>query len=306
MSGASDGEEESDRLASAAEALAVLLDAGISPPSAWRHVGRTNPHPRIRRVAARIEAGASVDDALAAEAGSSGHDGGLPALAAAWIVADAAGSPLSPALRGAAAALRDRAEVVREVGVALSGPRSTARLVSWLPLVGVGFSLLLGVDVLGVLTGNPVGPAVLGAGAGLAVLGRLWTAALVRRATPRGDVPGAEEELVAIAVRSGLSIERSRRLVVESGERLGIVASDGAAIDEVLDLAERAGAPAAELLTSAATQRRRAARATGRRAAAELGVRLLLPLALCVLPSFLLLGVAPIVLGLISSTVEGF
>ncbi|ERK72364.1 hypothetical protein N136_01288, partial [Leifsonia aquatica ATCC 14665] len=59
-------------------------------------------------------------------------------------------------------------------------------------------------------------------------------------------------------------------------------------------------------LASAAEQHRRSARASGRRAAADLGVRLLLPLALCVLPSFLLLGVAPMVLGLISSTVEGF
>jgi len=306
MSVARDGEEEADRIASAAEALAVLLDAGIAPPSAWRHVGRASPHPLIRRVVALVEAGAPVEDALAREAGGSGRDDGVSALAAAWIVAVAAGSPLSPALRGAAAALRDRAEVAREVEVALSGPRSTARLVGWLPLVGIGFSLLLGVDVLGVLTGTPVGVGLLGVGAMLAVAGRLWTAALVRRATPRGGIPGLEEELIVIGVGSGLSIERARRLVAEASDRLGLDTADGAAVDEVLELAERAGAPAAELLTSAAQQRRRSARASGRRAAADLGVRLLLPLALCVLPSFLLLGVAPMVLGLISSTVEGF
>jgi len=306
MSVARDGEEEADRIASTAEALAVLLDAGIAPPSAWRHVGRASPHPLIRRVVALVEAGAPVEDALAREAGGSGRDDGVSALAAAWIVAVAAGSPLSPALRGAAAALRDRAEVAREVEVALSGPRSTARLVGWLPLVGIGFSLLLGVDVLGVLTGTPVGVGLLGVGAMLAVVGRLWTAALVRRATPRGGIPGLEEELIVIGVGSGLSIERARRLVAEASDRLGLGAADGAAVDEVLELAERAGAPAAELLTSAAQQRRRSARASGRRAAADLGVRLLLPLALCVLPSFLLLGVAPMVLGLISSTVEGF
>ena len=306
MSVGRDGEEEADRIASAAEALAVLLDAGIAPPSAWRHVGRASPHPLIRRVVALVEAGAPVEDALAREAGGSGRDDGVSALAAAWIVAVAAGSPLSPALRGAAAALRDRAEVAREVEVALSGPRSTARLVGWLPLVGIGFSLLLGVDVLGVLTGTPVGVGLLGVGAMLAVAGRLWTAALVRRATPRGGIPGLEEELIVIGVGSGLSIERARRLVAEASDRLGLDTADGAAVDEALELAERAGAPAAELLTSAAQQRRRSARASGRRAAADLGVRLLLPLALCVLPSFLLLGVAPMVLGLISSTVEGF
>lgn len=306
MSRSHDGEEEADRVASAAEGLAVLLDAGIAPASAWGHVGRASPHLLIRQVAARIDAGSSVEDALTAEAVASARDGGVSALAAAWNVAVAAGSPLSPALRGAAAALRDRAEVVREVDVALSGPRSTARLVGWLPLVGVGFSLLLGVDVLGVLTGSPLGVGLLGAGAVLAGVGRLWTAALVRRATPRGEVPGLEEELIVIAVNSGLSIERSRRLAAEASGKAGLATVDGSAVDEVLALAERAGAPAAELLASAAEQRRRSARASGRRAAADLGVRLLLPLALCVLPSFLLLGVAPMVLGLISSTVEGF
>ncbi|GAA0428772.1 type II secretion system F family protein [Leifsonia naganoensis] len=306
MSRLRDREDEADRIASAAEGLAVLLDAGIAPSSAWRHVGRASPHPVVRQVAARIEGGSTVEDALAAEAGVSGSDGGVAALSAVWRVAVAAGSPLSPALRGAAAALRDRAEVAREVEVALSGPRSTARLVGWLPLVGLGFSLLLGVDVLGVLTGSPVGLGLLGAGGALGVVGRIWTAALVRRATPRGGVPGLEEELIVIALSSGLSIERSRRLAAEAFGMAELGTAESSAVDGVLELAERAGAPAAELLASAAEQHRRSARASGRRAAADLGVRLLLPLALCVLPSFLLLGVAPMVLGLISSTVEGF
>jgi tight adherence protein B len=306
MSRLRDREEEAERIASAAEGLAVLLDAGIAPSSAWRHVGRASLHPVIRQVAARIEGGSAVEDALTAEAGAPGRDGGVAALSAVWSVAVAAGSPLSPALRGAAAALRDRAEVAREVEVALSGPRSTARLVGWLPLVGLGFSLLLGVDVLGVLTGSPIGLGLLGAGGALGVVGRVWTAALVRRSTPRGGVPGLEEELIVIALSSGLSIERSRRLAAETFGMAELATAESSAVDGVLELAERAGAPAAELLASAAEQHRRSARASGRRAAADLGVRLLLPLALCVLPSFLLLGVAPMVLGLISSTVEGF
>lgn len=317
-SGRDDEEDATDLLASTAEALAVLLDAGLAPSSAWRHVGAASRLSEIRRVATRIEGGEPVEDALVAEAtrtgrerhgegaGSPANDGGLSALAAAWVVAASAGSPLSPALRAAATALRDRADVAREVDVALSGPRSTARLVGWLPLVGVGLSLLLGIDVFGALTGTPVGIALLVAGVGMALWGRTWTAALVRRATPRGDVPGTEEELIVIALRSGLSIDHSRRLVADAESRLGLDASDGRDVDGVLKLAERAGAPAAELLASAAAQRRRVARAAGRRRASDLGVQLVLPLAVCILPSFLLLGVAPVVLGLISSTIAGF
>ncbi|GIT80939.1 hypothetical protein LLS1_26080 [Leifsonia sp. LS1] len=354
-------ETDADALAGAAEALAVLLDAGVAPTSAWRHVGRAGAPPSVRRVAARIEAGAAVEDALAEESlaeqsasvrrtmrGSArgrsrdspqgrGSSRGLPdpwasseaavrapttgagppgeasvsggplaTLAAAWAVAVAAGAPLSPALRGAADALRDRAEVARDVEVALSGPRATARLVSWLPLAGAASAMLLGVDIVGALGSGPVGGMLLTAGAALGIAGRRWTASLVRRAAPSGDVPGTTEELTAIALSSGLSVERSRRLVAETCDRLDLPGGSDAAIDDILELAARAGAPAAELLSSSAVQRRRTARAAGRTAAARLGVQLLMPLAVCVLPSFLLLGVAPVMLALISSTVAGF
>lgn len=303
---ARDIDADADVFATATEALAVLLDAGIAPSSAWRHVGATTSHPRIRRIASLVEAGRPVEDAVVAEALASPGDDGLTALAAAWLVASSAGSPMSTALRGAASALRDRADIAREVDVALSGPRSTARFIAWLPAVGIGFALLLGVDVVGVLTGSPVGLVLLVLGASLAFAGRAWTGAMVRRATPDGAVPGWGEELLVSALRAGLSIDRAQRLVADAERRLGAQPSDGREIGSVLDLSARSGAPAAELLASSAAQRRRAARASGRRGAAELGVRLLLPLTLCVLPSFLLLGVAPVVLGLISSTAVGF
>ncbi len=65
-----------------------------------------------------------------------------------------------------------------------------------------------------------------------------------------------------------------------------------------LGLAARAGAPGAALLRDAATElRRRRAREAQRRAAA-LGVRLVLPLGVCALPAFALVGVVPVVLAL--------
>jgi tight adherence protein B len=304
-----DAETEADELAAAVEALAVLLDVGIAPESAWHHVGRRARHAGVGRVAARIVAGATVLDALAAEVRSSGQataGASLGPLSAAWEVATRAGTPLGPVLRGTAAAMRDRADVLREVEIALSGPRSTARLVGWLPVVGLGFALLVGVDPVGALAATPLGVVLLGSGAVLGVAGRVWTRSQVRRASPAASVAGLGEELLVIALGSGLSVSGAMALVGDTCTRLRLPPPDERSIGEVLELAERAGAPAAQLLASAADQRRRVARADGRRDAAELGVRLLLPLALCVLPSFLLLGVAPVVLGLISSTVAGF
>ncbi|WXF90273.1 hypothetical protein WDV91_12795 [Curtobacterium flaccumfaciens pv. flaccumfaciens] len=74
---------------------------------------------------------------------------------------------------------------------------------------------------------------------------------------------------------------------------------------EVLDLARRAGVPAAGLLRRAAEDVRDEAAADGLVAAERLAVRLVLPLGVCVLPAFVLVGVVPVVVGVLSSTVGG-
>ena len=83
-------------------------------------------------------------------------------------------------------------------------------------------------------------------------------------------------------------------------ERCGIEAEDrsgaGATIAEVLALSSRAGVPAAALLRSEAEEARRDARSEGERKAATLSVTLMLPLGLCILPAFMLLGVAPLLI----------
>ena len=74
----------------------------------------------------------------------------------------------------------------------------------------------------------------------------------------------------------------------------------------MLALSARAGVPAAALLRAEADEARRDARAAAQKAAAVLGVRLMIPLGVCVLPAFMALGVAPLLIAVISSTVAGF
>ena len=133
---------------------------------------------------------------------------------------------------------------------------------------------------------------------------RFWSARLVAAAAPRLVTPGLGLDLVAIAVSGGISIPRALALVEEVRTRCGL-ADDGsrAVLAEVLDLSRRAGVPAAGLLRSEAEEARRAARATGDRRAATLAVTLMMPLGVCVLPAFLLLGVAPLLISVVSSTV---
>lgn len=270
--------------------LAVLLQAGVPPARAWRYLADTGDADAARIVAA-VDGGTALTDAIAAPGGS------WRDVAAAWRVAETVGAPLAESLRGIATALRDAAEGADEVRVALAEPAGTARLMAWLPLVGVVLGLALGFDTVIVLTTNPTGIACLVAGALLIFAAHRWTGALVRRARPQPGVAGLHAELLAIALSGGVSLERAAAIV----ERANGPPPDASA-DSILVLSRTAGVPAVELLRAAAAMARHTSRTAGRLRAARLSSKLLVPLGVCTLPAFLLLGVAPMLLSVVTST----
>lgn len=140
-------------------------------------------------------------------------------------------------------------------------------------------------------------------------------------------------ELVAAAVRSGAGVPRALEAVGHAvggpdGESLGRAsaalrlgagwegawAAAGAAPEDPddqprcpprLDLLRRAlrgawddGAAPGEALRAAAAEHRHERRAAARTAAARLAVRLVLPLGICYLPAFVLVGLVPVLLAL--------
>ncbi|MEV8214394.1 type II secretion system F family protein [Leifsonia sp. NPDC077715] len=294
-----------DAVAALTESLAVLLDAGLTPRSAWVAVASHSGDPIARRVvdalASRTSCARAVNDVATSDAAATDD---LRAVAAAWSVAERAGSPLGPTLRSVAETVRDVAEAEREAEVALSGPRATARLVAWLPAAGALLSVGVGADILGAAT-TTVGAATLAAGLAIMVAGRWWMRTLLRRNLARSPIPGIAEELAAVSLAGGSSASAALEAAHRAARESNLPALDDGAARRILELAASAGAPAAELLTAAARQQRRVARAEARQRAATLGVRLMLPLGVCVLPSFLLLAVAPLVLSLLSSTTAG-
>src|SRR5690606_670956 len=136
-----------------------------------------------------------------------------------------------------------------EVRIALAEPAGTARLMLWLPLVGLLLGLALGFDTLGVAISNPIGTDSVLLGGALLLAGRAWTRALVRRAQPEPGVAGLHAELLAVALSGGASIERARRIVDDEHEPSE---RDRARIGRVLRLSAAAGVPAVELLRAAA------------------------------------------------------
>lgn len=149
-----------------------------------------------------------------------------------------------------------------------------------------------------------------------------------RRRAARSGLDGAlVAELLAATLAGGLAVPQALRSVAAAGEASGLD-TDGqlaAALDllagaaaasapvaqlvpaplrpvaEAVEFAMSTGAPVVPLLVQAATVARRRRRDAGVRASGRLAASLVLPLGLCALPGFLLLGVAPVVVRLVSS-----
>ncbi len=276
----------------AVRTLAVLLQAGAVPLNAWRHLADSGDAHAVR-VVERCGDGMPLIAAIEAEGGPWAD------VAAAWEIATTVGAPLADVLRSLAETMRDTASAEDDVRIALAEPAGTARLLLWMPFAGLLLGFALGFDTLAILVSNPIATACLVAGLLLVLAARTWTRRLLRRAQPEPGTPGMHAELVAVALSGGASIDRSLRLVDDSPARDRLSDAD---TGRVLELSRAAGVPAGELLRASSAQERHDARVRGRLRAAKLSSQLLIPLGVCTLPAFLLLGVAPLMLSVLSTT----
>ena len=248
-------------------------------------------------------------------------------------MSESAGAPLATSLERAAEHAEERIDALLGRQSALAAPRATGRILSWLPLLGLGLGVLMGSDPVGVLTGSILGALTGLLGLGLAFAGRRWTAALVHRAEVEsaagsgGDqtsnVPPVDTalvlELLAAQLRAGLAplaalgtlseALNSRPLHtvcqrLQMGSGWGNAWSGSAArtfgeLRDALAPAYTGGAPSTALLLSLADAHRLSERRAAERAAGKLSVALVVPLGLCSLPAFICLGIVPILISLL-------
>lgn len=250
-------------------------------------------------------------------------------------MSESAGAPLATSLERAAEHAEERIDALLGRQSALAAPRATGRILSWLPLLGLGLGVLMGSDPVGVLTGSILGALTGLLGLGLAFAGRRWTAALVHRAeveSTRAGHTGGEQalnaptvdtalvlELLAAQLRAGLAPLAALGTLAEAlssrplhtvcqhlqmGSGWGSAWSGSAAgtfgeLRDALAPAYTGGAPSAALLLSLADAHRLSERRAAERAAGKLSVALVVPLGLCSLPAFICLGIVPILISLL-------
>lgn len=250
-------------------------------------------------------------------------------------MSESAGAPLATSLERAAEHAEERIDALLGRQSALAAPRATGRILSWLPLLGLGLGVLMGSDPVGVLTGSILGALTGMLGLGLAFAGRRWTAALVHRAeveSTRAGHTGGEQalnaptvdtalvlELLAAQLRAGLAPLAALGTLAEAlnsralhtvcqrlqmGSNWGSAWSGSAAgtfgeLRDALAPAYTGGAPSTALLLSLADAHRLSERRAAERAAGRLSVALVVPLGLCSLPAFICLGIVPILISLL-------
>ncbi|WP_265520321.1 type II secretion system F family protein [Oerskovia flava] len=153
--------------------VGALLRAGASPAVAWQRAAEVRADPR----------GIPDVDALAERVG-----GLAPArsVVAACRLAAEVGSPLTAVLDQVAATLAAEAEARAEREASLAGPRATARVLLWLPAVGVLLGSALGADPVAQALDGGLGSAAVVGGVVLLVVGRRWTARMVGAARAAG------------------------------------------------------------------------------------------------------------------------
>ena len=256
---------------------------------------------------------------------------GVPGAVASCRLSTALGAPLADILEAVAGGVAESGHAEASRRAALAGPRTTARLLACLPVVGLGLGMLVGADPTALLLDGGLGSAVGVLGIVLMVVGHLVTRRLIRAATADGDV--VDEALVLDLAASALSAGASvpgvltalgQALEEESAGVVGRALLLGASWEEAwrapdddqwrarrtrLEACLRpgweAGASPAALLAATAARLRAGRHARDEEAAERLAVRLVLPLGACHLPAFVILGIAPVVASVGMSMLTG-
>lgn len=329
--------------------VADALRAGASPEQAWGRVG------------VLVRDGLPIASTVRAV---TGDETITAAVLAAARLAEVLGTSAAPTLDAVWRTMEEEADAAVRRATALAGPAASARVLAWLPALGLALGVALGVNPIAVLLDPRGGWLLLAGGLAASAVGRWWSGRLLRRATavastderddeptarprggpagPGGRLQGLVEpppgeavaipvavvlDLVAAACESGASVPRTLGGVgaavggrrgaglAEAGSRLvggapwamawAALPPGLSPVAEALRPAWEDGASPVAAVRAAARARRRAHHARALAAAERLGVQLLLPLALCHLPAFVVLGIVPVLVSFLAQPATG-
>lgn len=322
--------------------IATRLEAGASIENAWsttlhRLDARldfsaiqdfvAHPRPGLRERFVYLRAGQTVQaNPLARVRHPEAAAQALRGMLIATQVATQVGAPLAEILNRVADGIAATLETAAKRHTAQVGPKATARLLGVLPLAALGMAQFIGVDVIDMAFRGGINTWVFVVGLALMVAGNLWSTAMIRKATgglASGLDPTLAMDIIAACQQNGVSLTSTLQAVSVASEEpdLTVVARMlllGADWDEawaqadakwvdlasVLQPAWEEGASPVPLLVRGASRTRAAEIHRALDAAERLGVRLMIPLGVCLLPAFFALGIVPVVVSTIEDLIS--
>ena len=173
---------------------AALLSAGRALSQLWPEVAQAHhpcswkPAPEdpdpgccIHHVVNRQHAVSLLNHPYFAQVTGPGQTNDWQQLAATLTLAQHTGMSLSQVLYRLADALEAGEDAQQAREAASAGPKSTANLLAWLPVAGLGLAHMLGASIGQLLTSG-TGWILLISGAALAAVGRIWTRRMMKTA----------------------------------------------------------------------------------------------------------------------------
>jgi tight adherence protein B len=221
-----------------------------------------------------------------------------------WGLAVQIGGPITLTLERLAEVFDRQQKNLSEIQLAFAGPQATARLVSWLPLAALALAQLVGMNPLGAVTGSAAGLVSVLLGLGLLAVGQRWSKRLLSKANSTALDPGAFIDAVLVGLQGGLPLRKSELAAKEHFKvvfQQEVSEKDLALIKSVAELARDSGAALTKILAAEADRLREQERYQTSEQIARLGIRLMIPLGVAVLPAFILIAIVPIAISLLSN-----
>jgi len=188
--------------------------------------------------------------------------------------------------------------------VSATVPKATARLVLWLPIGAALFGQLLGFESISVFFESLLALSALLVGLMLLVAAQVWSSRILSTANQLQVTEEIVLDAIALCLNAGLSEQLATDICVknfadyfghEPGEQIRNE------IRELSAFSESTGAPIAKLFRNRAEVLRRSKAHQQSELLERISIRLLAPLAIFVLPAFVLIAVLPISIALLTS-----
>jgi tight adherence protein B len=255
----------------------------------------------LTKVAGLLRSGLSLDQALEHLGEAHQHSKGLAYLI---DVASHSGSPVAEDIDFVAELMSSRERSINRIQIAHASPKSTARLMLWLPIITLGMAELLGWGVFASINEKPIVLLSLVLGLSLLLASKFITSRLLNKAAPQDSYEGFYLVAVALLFSSGTGLASAQEQALANYIKFFCSEPSSAELIEmqqVTALVEQTGARASSLLRKQALAMQAKVDLAREIKIEKLGIKLMLPLGLGVLPAFVLLAIVPLMVTTLGS-----